>query len=75
MKDMGGPSRPRREVTVHSEKKGPAEHKKEREESVLKSQSKGRPVTQMVPLVLAPGQERGKGAEPLSSFWTVLKRD
>ena len=42
---------------MHSEKKGPAGDKKEREESVLMSQSEGRQVTHMVPLVLAPGAE------------------
>lgn len=42
---------------MHSEKKGPAEDKKEREESILMSQSEGRQVTHMVPLVLAPGAE------------------
>lgn len=56
MKDMGGPSRPRREVTVHSEKKGPAENKNEREESVLMSQSEGRRVTHMVPPYWPQGQ-------------------
>lgn len=54
---MGGPSRPGREVTVHKEKKDPVKNKKEREESILMSQSKGRQVTHMVPGVLPPGAE------------------
>lgn len=72
---MGGPSRPEREVTVHREKKGPAENKKEREESVLMSQSEGRQVTHSVPGVLAPGAEGAvnhshrKGLGGLSKLW------
>jgi hypothetical protein len=42
---------------VHKGKKGPAENKKEREESVLMSQSKERWVPHMVPGVLPPGAE------------------
>lgn len=59
LKAPGGPSRPGREVTVHKEKRGPAENlkKKIREESVLMSQSRGRQVTHMVPGVLPPGAE------------------
>ena len=60
---------------MHREKKGPAENKIEREESVLMSQSEGRQVTHRVPVLLAPGAEGAvnhshrKGLGGLSKLW------
>lgn len=54
---MGGPSRPGTEVIAQREERPSKKIKKEREESILRSQSQGRQVAHMVPGVLPPGAE------------------
>lgn len=72
-KDMGGPSRPWRDVIMHKEKKGPAENKKERGVHSDKSKQ-GKAGHPCGPWVLPPGAEgavnhsRRKGLGGLSKL-------